>query len=130
MGRHGGRRGIRRLRDGRLSLLLDYGLSGYHNYWTGDTLHYLGAGLTGDQPMTPATALALAALEDDTPARVWERVRVGVWFDLGWFRVQGVTRRELGGRMVFDFELRRRPDLGHDEAGSGAAPSVEGRSPD
>ncbi|PYE52838.1 hypothetical protein [Deinococcus yavapaiensis] len=104
---HGGRRGIRRLPDGTLSLLLDYDLSGYSNYWRGDNLHYLGQGLTGDQVVTPATALLLEGLERGVPARVWERLKVGVWYDLGLFEVLGVERRDLDGRLVFDFTLRR-----------------------
>ncbi|WP_157463563.1 hypothetical protein [Deinococcus pimensis] len=111
---HGGRRGIRRLPDGRLSLLLDYGLSGYLNFWDGEVLHYLGDGVTGDQVLTPATALGLDALHGGTPARVWERLRPNVWYDLGWFRFAGVTRREVGGRQVFDFSLRQEtPPPGH-----------------
>ncbi|MBB6097151.1 hypothetical protein HNR42_000565 [Deinobacterium chartae] len=105
--RHGGRRGIRRLPDGHLSLLLDYGLSGYLNRWEGQTLHYLGDGTVGDQVMTPATRLEFEALEAGTPARVWERVRPGEWYDLGFFRFVSVERRKLGGRTVFDFSLRR-----------------------
>lgn len=109
---HGGRRGIRRLRDGTLSLLLDYGLSGYSNYWRGAELHYLGQGLIGDQVVTPATALLLEGLERGEAARVWERLRVGVWYDLGWFDVVDVQRRDLEGRLVFDFTLRR-ADVGN-----------------
>ena len=108
---HGGRRGIRLRPDGSLSLLLDYGLSGYLNFWEGDVLHYLGDGTTGDQQVTPATALEFEALELQRPARVWERIRPGEWYDLGWFRFASVTRREHGGRQVFDFELVRWPDL-------------------
>ena len=106
-GAHGGRRGIRKLPDGGLSLLLDYGLSGYLNCWEGEVLHYLGQGKTGDQIVTPATALMFDALEHALPARVWERVRPGEWYDLGTFEVIGVERREVGGRMVFDFRLKR-----------------------
>ena len=102
---HGGRRGIRRLPGGRLSLLLDYGPSGYLNFWAGDVLHYLGDGAVGDQVLTPTTALAFDALEQGAPARVWERIRPGVWYDLDWFRFVGVARREVGARMVFDFSL-------------------------
>lgn len=102
---HGGRRGIRRLGDGSLSLLLDYGLSGYANFWDGGVLHYLGQGKLGDQVVTPATALLLEGVERRERVRVWERVRPGVWYDLGHFLVVGAERRELAQRLVFDFRL-------------------------
>ncbi len=86
-------------------MLLDYGLSGYLDFWDGDVLHYLGDGVTGDQVLTPACALLFGALEDGASAQVWERLAPNVWYDLGLLRLVGMARRELGGRQVFDFSL-------------------------
>ncbi|MBC7647304.1 MAG: hypothetical protein H7095_09330 [Pseudopedobacter sp.] len=102
---HGGRRGVRKRPDGTLSLLLDYGLSGYLDYWEGDVLRYLGDGATGDQQLTPTTLLMLEALKAGTACRVWERIRPNVWYDLGRMNFVAVRQRELGGRRVFEFDL-------------------------
>ena len=104
-GWHGGRRGVRRKPDGTLSLLLDYGLSGYLDYWEGETLRYLGDGVSGDQQMTPTTLLMLEALEAGTACRVWERLRPNVWYDLSWMKFVDVRRKESDGRQVFEFDL-------------------------
>ncbi len=106
-GWHGGRRGVRKRPDGTLSLLLDYGLSGYLDYWEGETLRYLGDGVIGDQQLTPTTMLMLEALEGATRCRVWERIRPNVWYDLGWMRFVDVRRGESNGRQVFEFDLLR-----------------------
>ena len=104
-GWHGGRRGVRRKLDGTLSLLLDYGLSGYLDYWEGEVLRYLGDGVSGDQQMTPTTLLMLEALEAGTPCRVWERLRPNVWYDLNLMKFADVRRKESAGRQVFEFDL-------------------------
>ncbi len=72
-------------------MLLDYGLSGYHNGWYGDLLCYLGQGRCGPQLSRPGSQILLRAVAAAEVARVWERLRPGCWFDLGFFSVESAS---------------------------------------
>ncbi len=106
---HGGRHGIRRLHNGELSLLLDYGLSSYQNFWEDHLgtplLHYLGEGQNGNQELQGGNLILLEALQNKIPARVWERVKPNVWFDLGHFKIKAVTQEVREERTIFVFQL-------------------------
>jgi hypothetical protein len=87
---HGSRRGIRVTKT-HASVLLDFGLSVYHNRREAGCLYYEGEGKTGDQTLTQGNAGLLECLELQRPVLVLERLKPGLW-------------RKAGHHLVVDFE--------------------------
>lgn len=103
---HGSRRGIR-VTPAHASLLLDFGLSSYVNRRQDGRITYEGEGKRGDQTPTGGNAGLLECLESGRTLRLFERLRLGVWFDRGPHRLSGVQYvwREDERRRVFEFVL-------------------------
>ena len=87
---HGSRRGIRVTKI-HASILLDFGLSVYHNHREAGVLFYEGEGKTGDQMPTRGNAGLLECLDSQRPVLVLERLKPGLW-------------RNAGNHLVVDFE--------------------------
>ena len=68
-------------------------------------LHYLGEGQNGNQELQGGNLLLLEAIQNNIPARVWERVKPNVWFDLGYFKITAVHQEKIGTHTVFVFQL-------------------------
>jgi hypothetical protein len=103
---HGSRRGIR-VDQTHASLLLDFGLSVYHNRRESGFLYYEGEGKTGDQTPTRGNAGLLECLESERPVLVLERLKPGLWRNAGNHAVVGVEYQKLEAqqRYVFVFKL-------------------------
>ncbi|MEZ0349153.1 MAG: hypothetical protein ABWJ90_11745 [Thermus sp.] len=100
---HGTRRGI-----GRGSLLVDQGESGYRNVFLPDgRILYMGEGKRGHQEPVGGNLRLLLAHREGRSLRVFLRERPGVWWDLGWYRVEGwqYALWEEEGRYVYWFTL-------------------------
>ncbi len=104
---HGSRRGIR-IDASRASLLLDFGLSVYHNRREAGFLFYEGEGKSGDQTPTKGNAGLLECLESKRPVLVLERLKPGIWQNAGEHLVVGVEyhKLEVQQRYVFIFKLK------------------------
>lgn len=104
---HGSRRGIR-VDQNHASLLLDFGLSVYHNRRESGFLFYEGEGKSGDQTPTKGNAGLLECLEIKRPVLVLERLNPGIWQNAGEHLVIGVEylKLEAQQRYVFVFKLK------------------------
>jgi hypothetical protein len=104
---HGSRRGIR-IDKTHASLLLDFGLSSYHNRREAGFLFYEGEGKTGNQTLTRGNAGLLECLELKRPVLVLERSKPGVWHNAGEHLVIGCDYKKLEAqqRYVFVFKLK------------------------
>jgi hypothetical protein len=104
---HGSRRGIR-IDSTHASLLLDFGLSVYHNRRESGFLYYEGEGKSGDQTPTKGNAGLLECLEVKRPVLVLERLKPGIWRNAGEHLVVGVEYQKLEAhkRYVFVFKLK------------------------
>jgi hypothetical protein len=104
---HGSRHGIR-IDTTHASLLLDFGLSVYHNRRESGYLYYEGEGKTGDQTPTKGNAGLLECLETKRSVLVLERSKPGIWRSAGEHLVVGVEylRLEVQQRYVFVFKLK------------------------
>jgi hypothetical protein len=104
---HGSRRGIR-IDSTHASLLLDFGLSVYHNRRESGFLYYEGEGKSGDQTPTKGNAGLLECLETKRPVLVLERLKPGIWRNAGEHLVVGVEYQKLEAhkRYVFVFKLK------------------------
>ncbi len=110
LGIHGSRRGIR-IDQTHASLLLDFGLSVYHNRRESGFLYYEGEGKLGDQTPTRGNAGLLECLEIKRPVLVLERSKPGIWHNAGGHLVVGVEYQKLKTqqRHVFVFKLQPLP---------------------
>ncbi len=104
---HGSRRGIR-IDQNHASLLLDFGLSVYHNRREAGVLYYEGEGKSGDQTPTKGNSGLLECLETNRPVLVLERSQPGIWHNAGEHLVVGVEYMKLEAekRHVFVFKLK------------------------
>jgi hypothetical protein len=104
---HGSRRGIR-IDQNHASLLLDFGLSVYHNRRESGFLYYEGEGKSGDQIPSKGNAALLECLEIKRPILVLERLKPGIWQNAGEHLVVGVEyiKLEVRQRYVFVFKLK------------------------
>jgi len=93
------------------SILTDEGFSGYRNRWAGGRLHYQGEGRKGNQEPVRGNAALLAARQDASPVRVFEKRAINDWADLGEFVVTGARYRwwPEEGRRCFEFVLAPSP---------------------
>lgn len=101
-------------RKGRLiSLLTDFGRINpcYPDKQneTGDTISYTGAGRRGDQQLTPANRALLSAIETAHAVPLFNKLSVGRWQHMGYWRVAEAVRRfdEKERRMLWLFTLRK-----------------------
>ncbi len=103
---HGSRRGIR-VDTNHASVLLDFGLSSYHNRREHNILYYEGEGKTGNQIPTRGNAGLLECLALKRPVLVLERQKPGVWYNAGEHLVVGVEyiKLEAFERYVFVFAM-------------------------
>jgi hypothetical protein len=101
-------------RGGRLiSLLTDFGRINpcYPDKQNegGDTISYTGAGRRGDQQLTPANRALLAAIETAHAVPLFNKLAVGRWQHMGYWRVTEASRRfdEKEQRMLWLFTLKK-----------------------
>jgi hypothetical protein len=104
---HGSRRGIR-ISETHASILLDFGLSPYHNRREAGCLFYEGEGKSGNQTPTKGNAGLLECLDLQRPVLVLERLKPGFWRDMGKHLVIGFEylKLEAQQRQVFVFQLQ------------------------
>ena len=107
------RRGVYQ-REGRLvSLLTDFGRinSCYPDVAAenGDTIHYTGQGRRGDQQLTPANRALLDAIESGHAVPLFNKLSVGRWQHLGYWRVTDATHQydAQEDRMLWRFTLEK-----------------------
>ena len=102
-------------RGGRLiSLLTDFGrinpcYPDFHGD-TQDTIFYTGAGRRGDQKLDSFNRAMFAAIESKHFVPLFNKLSVGRWQFLGFWRVAGgeYIYNETQARMVWQFTLKRR----------------------
>jgi hypothetical protein len=102
---HRSRRGIN-ISKTHASILLDFGLSPYHNRREAGLLYYEGEGKSGNQSPTKGNLSLLECLESKRPVLVLERQNPGVWKSAGEHLVIGFEYLKLEGQpQVFVFRL-------------------------
>lgn len=101
-------------RGGRLiSLLTDFGRINpcYPDTRNeaGDTISYTGAGRRGDQQLSPANRALLAAIETGHAVPLFNKLNVGRWQHMGYWRVTDARRHfdEKEQRMLWVFTLKK-----------------------
>ena len=101
-------------RGGRLvSLLTDFGRINpcYPDVGTpdGETIFYTGEGRHGDQHLSPGNRALLAAIEESHPVPLFNKLAVGRWQHMGFWRVTAAEHRfdETERRMLWRFTLKR-----------------------
>jgi len=102
-------------RGGRLvSLLTDFGrinacYPDAHADASGDTILYTGAGRRGDQHLTPANRALLSAIESRHAVPLFNKLSVGRWQHLGYWRVIHATHQydAQEDRMLWRFTLQK-----------------------
>ncbi len=102
-------------RNGRLvSLLTDFGrinpcYPDTHADASGHRIHYTGAGRRGDQQLTPANRALLAAIESGHAVPLFNKLAVGRWRHMGYWRVTEATHQHdpLEDRMLWRFTLEK-----------------------
>jgi hypothetical protein len=102
-------------RDGRLvSLLTDFGrinpcYPDAHADASGQTIHYTGAGRRGDQHLTPPNRALLAAIESGHAVPLFNKLSVGRWQHMGYWRVTAATHQydAQEERMLWRFTLEK-----------------------
>lgn len=104
-------------RGGRLiSLLTDFGRINPcypdSSNEAGDTISYTGAGRRGDQHLSPANRALLAAIESAHAVPLFNKLSVGRWQHMGYWRVTGAEHSfdEKEQRMLWRFTLRKVAD--------------------
>lgn len=101
-------------RDGKLiSLLTDFGrinpcYPDFHGDTT-DVIHYTGSGRRGDQKLDSHNRALLDAVESGHAVPLFNKLKVGRWEFLGFWRVMSgaYVYDEARERMVWKFELSR-----------------------
>ncbi len=101
-------------RGGRvISLLTDFGLINacYPDFHgdSDDTIFYTGAGRRGDQHLTPANRALLSAIESGHAVPLFNKLSVGRWQHLGYWRVIHATHQydAQEDRMLWRFTLQK-----------------------
>jgi hypothetical protein len=101
-------------RGGRLiSLLTDFGRINpcYPDVQSeeGDTISYTGDGRRGDQHLSPGNRALLAAIETGHAVPLFNKLSVGRWQHMGYWRVTRAERRfdEKEKRMLWLFTLKK-----------------------
>jgi len=102
-------------RNGRLvSLLTDFGRINpcYPDTQAdagGQRIHYTGAGRRGDQHLTPANRALLAAIESGHAVPLFNKLSVGRWQHMGYWRVTDAAHRydPQEERMLWRFTLEK-----------------------
>ncbi|HEV2911930.1 MAG TPA: hypothetical protein VGX92_01325 [Pyrinomonadaceae bacterium] len=101
-------------RGGRLiSLLTDFGRINpcYPDRQdeAGETIYYTGDGRRGDQYLNPGNRALLAAIESGHAVPLFNKLAVGRWQHMGYWRVTDGRQRydEVEKRMLWIFTLRR-----------------------
>jgi len=104
-------------REGRLiSLLTDFGRINpcYPDTRNeaGDTISYTGAGRRGDQHLSPPNRALLAAVESAHAVPLFNKLSVGRWQHMGYWRVTAAEHHFDEGekRMLWRFTLRKVAD--------------------
>lgn len=104
-------------RGGRLiSLLTDFGRINpcYPDRQSegGDTISYTGEGRRGDQVLSPGNAALLAAIESGHSVPLFNKLAVGRWQHMGYWRVTHAEHRfdEKEQRMLWLFTLKKVSD--------------------
>lgn len=107
------RSGVYQRRGRLVSLLTDFGRINpcYPDrvIEAGDRIHYTGEGRRGDQALTPGNRALLAAIESGHGVPLFNKLAVGRWQHLGYWRVvEGTHRYDEGEkRMLWWFTLER-----------------------
>lgn len=110
---HRVRNGIYQRNERLISLLTDFGRINpcYPDFEgeTADTIHYTGAGRRGDQKLDAANRALLAAVETGHSVPLFNKLAVGRWQFLGFWRVVAGAYlfEEKTRRMVWKFTLER-----------------------
>jgi hypothetical protein len=75
----------------------------------GDRITYTGAGRRGDQHLSPANRALLSAIETGHAVPLFNKLSVGRWQHMGFWRVTNAERRfdEKEQRMLWRFTLQR-----------------------
>jgi hypothetical protein len=101
-------------KGGRLvSLLTDFGRINPcypdRQHERGDTISYTGAGRRGDQHLSPANRALLAAIETGHAVPLFNKLSVGRWQHMGYWRVTAAERHydEQEQRMLWLFTLKK-----------------------
>ena len=101
-------------RGGRLiSLLTDFGRINpcYPDQRNdaGDMIYYTGEGRRGDQHLTPGNRALLAAIESGHSVPLFNKLAVGRWQHMGYWRVADASHRfdEKENRMLWLFTLKK-----------------------
>ncbi|MBD0369327.1 MAG: hypothetical protein ICV60_00625 [Pyrinomonadaceae bacterium] len=101
-------------RNGRLiSLLTDFGRINPcypdRQNKAGDTIFYTGAGRRGDQQLSPPNRALLAAIESAHAVPLFNKLSVGRWQHMGYWRVTEASRRfdPKEQRMLWLFTLKK-----------------------
>jgi len=101
-------------REGRLiSLLTDFGrINPCYPDRTGesaDIIYYTGNGRRGDQYLNPGNRALLAAIESRHPVPIFNKLGVGRWQHMGFWRVDSGRQifDEGENRMLWQFTLKR-----------------------
>lgn len=113
---HKSRNGIYQRKCRLISLLTDFGrlnpcYPDFHGETT-DIIHYTGSGRRGDQKLDMANQALLNAIETGHYVPLFNKLAVGKWEFLGFFRVCGseYVYDEARERMVWKFTLRKSPN--------------------
>ena len=107
------RNGVYQRRGRLVSLLTDFGRINpcYPDVAAegGDTIHYVGEGRRGDQHLTPGNRALLAAVESGHAVPLFNKLGVGRWQHMGFWRVVEAAHRfdEHENRMLWRFTLKR-----------------------
>ena len=101
-------------RGGRLvSLLTDFGRINPcypdERDETGETISYTGEGRRGDQHLSPGNRALLAAIETGHAVPLFNKLSVGRWQHMGYWRVTRAAHRfdEKENRMLWQFTLKK-----------------------
>jgi hypothetical protein len=105
--------GVYQRRGHLISLLTDFGRINpcYPDRQNerGDTISYTGEGRRGDQHLSPGNRALLAAIETGHAVPLFNKLAVGRWQHMGYWRVAAAERRfdEKERRMLWLFTLQR-----------------------
>ncbi len=73
------------------------------------TIHYVGEGRRGDQPLSPGNRALLAAIESGHAVPLFNKLAVGRWQHMGFWRVLDARHvfDERENRMLWRFTLKK-----------------------
>jgi hypothetical protein len=111
---HRFRNGVYQRRGRLISLLTDFGRinSCYpdrHDAEDHETIYYTGEGRHGDQHLSPGNRALLAAIESGRSVPLFNKLAVGRWQHMGYWRVVAASQRfnEAENRMLWLFTLKK-----------------------